>query len=295
MCARTVRVVRTLVVLSFALLVLSKVSAGQSVAANLSVTPGEPEPYTADFTITNVKTLADGTAIQRQFAKVQAWDGHGRTMTAITPIPASGEETVTTKVSVSDPMARTSFSWDSETRLATVIKRPVPALGPSSCLSAAGQSVPTGSTADSPPRGKVAQLVDAPAGLTASVSSVQGPIRLRPTTTIEHLGTRIIQGFETYGSRVTQTTSVGATANSEALVSTRESWQASVHGIGLTVREVDDDPRNGKTIVELVKFSLGEPDPASFQPPEGYAISTLEMNGAHCMQLPPTPSSPKLR
>jgi hypothetical protein len=57
-----------------------------------------------------------------------------------------------------------------------------------------------------------------------------------------------------------------------------------VHGISLTLREVDDDPQTGKRITELVKFSLGEPDPASFQPPEGYEISTQETHQVSCQQ-----------
>jgi hypothetical protein len=36
--------------------------------------------------------------------------------------------------------------------------------------------------------------------------------------------------------------------------------------------------------MEPVKFSFGEPDPASFLPPEGYEIVTQEMQQAACQQ-----------
>jgi hypothetical protein len=109
-------------------------------------------------------------------------------------------------------------------------------------------------------------------------------MHVKTNTSIEHLGTETIQGFEAHGSRVTQTIPAGAIGNREPLVNTRESWQANAHGIGLTVREVDDDPQNGKRTMELVNFSLGEPDPASFQPPEGYEILNQETQQIPCQR-----------
>jgi len=140
---------------------------------------------------------------------------------------------------------------------------------------------------------KAARGGGVPSGLTAGVSAMTGPasmhaktniVRANTKTQIEHLGTQEIQGFEAHGSRITQTTLAGAIDNGQPLMSSRESWQANVHGIGLTLREVDDDPQNGKRTTELVKFSLEEPDPASFEPPAGYAVLTQEPQPVSCSQ-----------
>jgi hypothetical protein len=290
MSAGVFRVLRILAAVSFALSAWSLVSAGQSVAPSGAASGNEPEPYVAEFKITTVKTQADGTTRTQEFTEVQAWDAQGRTMTAITSVPASSDETATTKVRVSDPVTRISSAWDSNGKLATVVKRPVYVPMRVSCSPTTPGSVSgivsSGPPADGQASGQASQVAAAPTGLSATVSAVSAHalMHANANTTIEHLGTQAIQGFEAHGSRITQTTLAGAVGNSQPLVSSRESWQTNVHGIGLTVREVDDDPQNGKRITELVKFSLGEPDPASFEPPAGYEISIQEPHPVSCSQ-----------
>jgi len=43
------------------------------------------------------------------------------------------------------------------------------------------------------------------------------------------------------------------------------------------IRQITDDPQQGKDDLELVTLLRGEPDPALFQPPEGYEVVTEEM------------------
>jgi hypothetical protein len=143
-------------------------------------------------------------------------------------------------------------------------------------------NVAAGLSADGSSSNKDGQGPGAPSGLTATVAPASNSAQ--PSTAIEFLGTETIQGFVARGSRVTQTTAGGAMGNNGELVSTRESWQTNASGIGLTVREVDEDPVNGKRITELEKFSLGAPDPVSFQPPKGYEIVTREIHPAACQQ-----------
>jgi hypothetical protein len=94
MRASTLCGLTTFAVLSFALPVWSQVAGGQSTAPNSTTAHSGPEPYTAEFKITTVKTLANGTTIAQDFAEVQAWDAHGRTMTAMTTVPASSNDSV---------------------------------------------------------------------------------------------------------------------------------------------------------------------------------------------------------
>jgi hypothetical protein len=288
MSAGIFRALRTLAAASFALLVCSHVSAGQSVTPNGAAADNAPEPYVAEFKITTVKTLADGATLTQEFTEVQAWDGHGRTMTAITSVPASSDQTPTTNVRVSDPGNRISAAWDSDGKLATVVKwAAYGPTGPCSSTTAGSvtASVSGGSSADDQGSGRASQEVGVPTGLAGTVSAGSSEhVRVHTNTTIEHLGTQAMLGFEAHGSRITQTTLAGTTGNGQPVVSSRESWQANVHGIGLTLREVDDDPQNGKRITELVKFSLEEPDPASFEPPPGYEVSTQEQHQVSCSQ-----------
>ncbi len=273
----------------FALVAGSQVSGAQIVVPNGAVAGGRPQPYVAEFTITTEKSLSNGTILTQEFTEVQAWDARGRTMTAITNVPSSGDETPTTKVRVSDPVGRVSSTWDTNGKVATVIQKPVFEAGRATCPLTTADSIPAGSATDAQTSGKAGQQTGStPNGLTATVTAVsdfaQAPVHVKADTTIEHLGIQTILGIEAHGSRVTQTTMAGAIGNSQPLVSTRESWQANVHGIGLTLREVDEDPQIGKRTTELVKFTLGEPDPASFQPPEGYEVATQEMHQVSCQQ-----------
>jgi hypothetical protein len=82
--------------------------------------------------------------------------------------------------------------------------------------------------------------------------------------------------------RTTETTPSGAVGNDAPLVRTHEVWTAKT--IPLLVRSITDDPRTGKQTRELVEFNQGEPDPALFQPPEGYRIVTEEMHPVPCAQ-----------
>ncbi len=99
-------------------------------------------------------------------------------------------------------------------------------------------------------------------------------------TTSENLGTASIAGIEARGRRYTTTTPAGAAGNDAPLVSTSERWTALTVGLdGLVVRDITDDPRRGKSTRELTSLTQGDPDPATFQPPDGYEIVTKDSSG----------------
>ncbi len=66
-------------------------------------------PYTAEYKITQVQTLADGTTITHETTEIKALDSQGRRMTAT--IVTSGDRAPTTHVMVFDPVARTQTHW----------------------------------------------------------------------------------------------------------------------------------------------------------------------------------------
>src|SRR5271163_1474335 len=194
-------------------------------------------PYTAEYKITHVQTLADGTTITRETTEVKALDSQGRRMSATTI--ASGDRAPQTHVIVYDPVARAQTFWHAPGKIAHVFKMSTP--GAEHTCSAMMRD---------------------------DVSVVSGP---KSKFASENLGTESIQGVEARGHRYITTIPAGAAGNDAPLVSTSEAWTAVAVGLnGLLVREIRDDPRSGKTTRELTSLSQGDPDPATFQPPEGY-------------------------
>jgi len=102
---------------------------------------------------------------------------------------------------------------------------------------------------------------------------------------MEDLGTTTIEGIEVHGRRITRTIPAGKIGNDQPLVTTNEIWNAPSL-MGLTLKSISDDPRNGKVTREVVHLDLGEPDQAIFQPPSDYKVQVQEMHQVPCEQLP---------
>jgi hypothetical protein len=242
-----------------------------------TVTTGKPAsvarlPYTAEYKITRVRTLANGSTITRESNEVVALDSQGRRMTSTTAVPVSGEQTQATHVSVNDPVARTNSSWSVPGTKATVTAMPAPG-APRNCAATAP----------------------------AAATPAAGVPHAKPT--VEDLGIQTIQGVEAHGRKTTTTTAAGAIGNDQPLVHTTELWTATAPGLkNLVVRDVGDDPQSGKKDQELTNFSQAEPDPTIFQPPAGYEIVNKPAPGSECpgaegteqpmAPIPPPPPPP---
>jgi hypothetical protein len=101
---------------------------------------------------------------------------------------------------------------------------------------------------------------------------------------IEDLGTTTILGFQAKGRRIITTIPAGKMGNDQPIVSSQESWVALSLDLGFALKEVRDDPRSGVTTREVTSLSQGEPDPALFQPPDGYEVKTTELHQVACTQ-----------
>jgi hypothetical protein len=235
-------------------------------------------PYTAEYKITHVRTLSDGSTITQESAQVVAFDSQGRRLTSTTTTPLSSDQMPWTNGTVIDPVAHTHISWSSQGQKATVLAMSLPAAARSSCAA----NTPAFGVAHSDPN------AGAP----------------RPKPMVEDLGIETIQGIEAHGHRTTMTTTAGAIGNSEPLVHVLETWTATAPGLrGLVAREVNDDPQTGKTTKDLVNFSQTEPDATLFQPPAGYEIENKEVPVPACPStegaeqpmapIPPPPPPPE--
>jgi hypothetical protein len=247
------------------------------------------QPYTAEFKITSERTLANGTTITQESTERQVKDAEGRILT-VTITPASEQRPEHSFYHVYDPVARTNSNWSTPGTRATVDQMPPlppPGQRQTSCWTT---STDTASVANDRTDGiSVASggigVGSGPTITAATRIPTVGTARVgnaNQETTREDLGTQTIQGVVAKGSRTTRTTPAGAIGNDAPLVRTSEIWQA--HGLGLVVREVTDDPQSGKRSKELLELSQEAPDPASFQPPQDYAVTLHEIHEIPCQR-----------
>jgi hypothetical protein len=232
-----------------AIVALALPSAGQVTRSHTGITPQTHLrqariPYTAAYKTTRIQTLANGTTITREDTETRARDSQGRQMNTST-VWLSKQKSVT-NVSVIDPVAHTFTHWNSQGNRATVA--PMPGSHTRGCVTRSTEPKPL-----------------------ATRTQREKPV-------VEDLGTESIQGIEAHGTRTTTTIPAGEIGNDVPLDSTFERWVAVNAELGgLTVREIIDEPRSGKSTKELTSFTQGDPDPALFQPPAGYEILAEEV------------------
>jgi hypothetical protein len=230
--------------------------------------------YTAEFKITSVQTLANGTIVTRESTETDAQDSQGRHMHALTDTTPQLGRTPGTFVNVNDPVEGTQSTWDSRTKKARVIKLP-PQDQRHGCW--ANDTGNFGMSWSDGPR--PIPPAGSGSGAVAGEMGVMLPSKL-PKPEIVDLGTSTIDGLEAHGRRFTTTIQTGEIGNDAPIVTTREVWTSTE--MQWPVREVTDDPRSGKRTRELVNFTQGDPDPSTFQPPEGYDVTTEELHQVEC-------------
>lgn len=86
----------------------------------------------------------------------------------------------------------------------------------------------------------------------------------------ESLGSQVIEGIYTNGTRETTTVNPGVLGNDKPLVSTREFWYSDELENNLAVTRID--PREGKQVIWISDISRSEPDPSLFRIPIGYSV-----------------------
>jgi hypothetical protein len=205
------------------------------------------EPYTATRKTTRVQTLANGITITQESTGREARDSSGRTYHETQsegPFGFEGQPAAISYFHVFDPANRVSINWSSNSKEATVYHMPDP--------------VPA---RQAPPPA---------ANSAATVQPVRIPRPARPRGEMEDLGARTINGIDAKGRRTTETFPAGSFGNDQPLTVSHEVWMSPE--LGLPVLQIDDDPRTGVRTTELTEIERGEPDPALFQPPEGYTI-----------------------
>ena len=246
---------------AFGLALVSVYAAGQAPMVLPHQRPSVP--YTAEFKITRVQTLANGTTITSESTEIRAVDRDGRSVTSTKNLPASTDRPTVTHTQVHDPVEGTESNWDSQRGKVMIVKGP-PADQHQGCWAT-----------DSGRRWKFGSIPQR----AATVNNISPAPVAMPKPVVEDLGTTTIEGVEAHGHRYSWTTPAGKIGNDAALVRTEEIWWGKTVG---TLRQVNDDPQWGKTTREVVSLSLTDPDPALFQPPEGYEVVTETAHQVAC-------------
>ena len=251
---------------SIAFLIIPPTLKCQTPGAN-NVRPA-PVPYTAEFKITFVRTLPNGTTIKRESKEIEARDSNFRTFRQTVNATMGPNQSENTMTSVHDPVDDTNSNWQSRTHEAVVQKLP-PQDQRQGCWRNDAGTFSANFGPHPSPQMPVATTVQ----------------QQQPKPQTEDLGVTTIEGIEVHGRRITRTIPAGQIGNDQPLVTTNEMWSAPSL-MGLTLKSISDDPRNGKVTREVVHLDLGEPDQAIFQPPSDYKIQVQEMHQVPCEQLP---------
>jgi hypothetical protein len=210
-------------------------------------TPVTGAPYSALRTTTHVQTLANGSTVTHTNQVKLARDSSGRTyMEELPSTTETGRGAARSFVRVFDPVSRTTTSWSSNSKQATVVHLPEEG-------QFRGARGPAGS------------------GETAGVGRFRGGNN--QTANVESLGNKTINGIVVQGTRTTRVIPAGAQGNSEPLTITHETWYSS--DLKLEVQRTDTDPRFGTTTVELTNLDRAEPSAALFQAPAGFTVKEL--------------------
>jgi len=242
-----------LLIAGLALAVCGQVAGSQTAVAV------KRQPYTAEYKMTVVRTLANGATITHVTKLVRAMDSQGRTVRIGTGIGADGAPNQdSTLVQMQDPVAGTSGVWMARNKTGWITKLP-PRNEQHGCWADADGNIRMNyEPSNRPPVGQ--------------------PPYTKPVTA--DLGTETIMGLEARGRRVTTTIPTGGVGNDRPLVRTDEDWTATT--LGLRLRYSLSDPQMGKETMDLVNLNLSEPDPMLFQPPANYKIVTVELHQVTC-------------
>jgi hypothetical protein len=234
-------------------------------AVEAKITPGRP--YSAETVTETLQVLGDGNRISRTTMTRVYRDGQGRTRRE-----HLGTGTIAQTISISDPVAHTSYVLDPATKTAsrtggTIVMpigtRPVAASADTRARveqeHQAGRARGSGGG-----RGGAVGVVEPSQGL------MRTPAPGNPNAKKEELGQQTIEGVSATGTRTTTIIPVGAIGNAQEIRIVSEQWFSP--DLQVLVMTRHSDPRSGETTYRLTNIVRAEPDPALFIVPGDYTI-----------------------
>lgn len=210
----------------------------REVMESIVVPPIPNAPFTATLATEWARPTPDGGTItlvnQRQIAR----DSQGRLYEQRWAlVPKGGDvKSIMTWIQVADPNQKTVYNCNVIRQTCDLL-----AYNPAPDLAAAQPAIP------------------------------RGPVRnARDSIDVENLGTRIVAGMDTVGTRVTTTLAPGTIGNDRPVTRTTESWRSEPLAINLI--SVRTAPLTGTQTFTITELDANPPDPQLFQPPDGFRI-----------------------
>jgi hypothetical protein len=111
----------------------------------------------------------------------------------------------------------------------------------------------------------------------------------------EDLGNQTIMGVAVHGQRITTMIPASANGKQPAMTRITEEWLPADPGLrGSFAREITTEPPALTLTRDLQSLQEGEPNPAFFQVPTGYAVVNKPAPGSNCPvnQAPPPQYAP---
>jgi hypothetical protein len=196
-------------------------------------------PYSGKETTVTVRMLTDGTTAKQTSVQLLWRDAEGRTRRELIQHTISGAEY--RSIVVTDPVAEVYVKWE----IGNPNARRVVSIWPITPALRATTPAPSSSPGDA-----------------ATVS--------RPDFQKETLTPQYINGVYAEGTRTTRTVRLEEDNGGRLIKVTNELWISP--DLKIIVRHVMDDPRSGISTTDVTDVVRGDPDPALFQAPEGYAV-----------------------
>lgn len=217
-------------------------------------------PYSAEAVTERTQVLADGNRINVRSTTRVYRDNDGRTRRESLEPDGSVRS-----ISISDPVAKNSYTLDPKTRVAYAAGGGVlaPTMAPSGTyvMSERGGG-----------RGATATMVESTGGTRVLMRS-PGPDN--PNVSTEDLGSQNIEGVMATGKRTTTIIPAGQVGNVQEIRIVSEQWFSDE--IQALVMTRHSDPRSGENVYRLVNILRAEPDPALFQVPADYTIQSRQV------------------
>jgi hypothetical protein len=239
-------------------------------AVETKVTTGRP--YAAESVSERTQILGDGNRISTRSVTRVYRDGEGRTRREMLADDGSVRN-----ISISDPVARTSFTLDPKTKIAyqaggnVIAPMRVPGEPATVTTTSRGTGVGTAtlSPSTSAAGGGGGRGV---ATVTGSMMRTPGPDD--PNTRKEDLGQQNIEGVMATGTRTTTIIPAGQIGNAQEIRIVSEQWFSDE--LQVLVMTKHSDPRSGENTYRLRNILRAEPDQALFTVPSDY---TLQQRG----------------
>jgi hypothetical protein len=227
-------------------------------------------PYTAHLTRTENRVMPDGSSWNDVSTEVHARDRQGRTSV----------KTEHGSLIVQDPVKLETVTWSPNSPTAVVGHWPYWSGRKGCWADEHGQnqnSFPTDEDWHKIP----ASPGDGKAETIESIGDARSNKRIKTRFVSENLGQKEIHGLTAFGWRQTMTPldDGGPSAMPETTI---ELWKSAE--LNLKLLEVTSGPKYGSERLELSDLQRGDPDPALFEPPQGYKVATVTYRQVPCEQ-----------